>query len=121
MAETRIALLGGGQLGRMFLENALRYNSTVDVLDPDAHCSCAPSLDRFVQGHFDDRDTVLRFAQDADVVGIEIEHVSVEALEELKRQGKRVIPTRVCCASSRTKASRSSSTWIMASQRRASS
>jgi 5-(carboxyamino)imidazole ribonucleotide synthase len=92
MAETRIALLGGGQLGRMFLENALRYNSTVDVLDTDAHCSCALIADRFVQGPFSDRDTVLRFAQDADVVGIEIEHVSVEALEELKRQGKRVIP-----------------------------
>lgn len=92
MADTRIALLGGGQLGRMFVENALRYNSLVKVLDPDAQCPCAGIVDRFVQGHFNDRDTVLRFAQDADVVGIEIEHVSVEALDELKQQGKRVIP-----------------------------
>ncbi len=92
MAETRIALLGGGQLGRMFLENALRYNSTVQVLDPDPHCPCVGIADHFVQGHFNDRDTVLRFAQEADVVGIEIEHVSVEALATLKQQGKRVIP-----------------------------
>ncbi len=87
-----IALLGGGQLGRMFLENALRYDVEVHVLDPDASCSCAALATRFVQGRFDDRDTVLRFAKDADVVGIEIEHVSVEALDVLKAQGKTVIP-----------------------------
>lgn len=76
----------------MFLENALRYDVEVDVLDPDADCSCARIATRFTQGCFDDKDTVLRFAKDADVVGIEIEHVSVEALDELKAQGKTVIP-----------------------------
>ncbi|MBZ0205100.1 MAG: 5-(carboxyamino)imidazole ribonucleotide synthase [Flavobacteriales bacterium] len=89
----RIALLGGGQLGRMFIENALRYDAEVHVLDPDLACPCAWLAHRFTQGRFDDRDTVLRFAADADVVGIEIEHVSTEALEELERQGKTVIPS----------------------------
>jgi len=87
-----IALLGGGQLGRMFIENALRYDLIVHVLDPDPAASCAALAQRFVAGDFRDRATVLRFAADADVVGIEIEQVSVEALEELQRQGKRVIP-----------------------------
>ncbi|HMN06386.1 MAG TPA: 5-(carboxyamino)imidazole ribonucleotide synthase [Flavobacteriales bacterium] len=89
----RIALLGGGQLGRMFIENALRYNAEVHVLDPDPDCPCAWLAQRYMQGPFNDRDTVLRFAADADVVGIEIEHVSVEAMEELERQGKTVIPS----------------------------
>ncbi|MCC6937184.1 MAG: 5-(carboxyamino)imidazole ribonucleotide synthase [Flavobacteriales bacterium] len=87
-----IALLGGGQLGRMFLENALRYDVEIHVLDPDPNCSCAQLASVFVQGRFDDRDTVLRFAAAADVVGIEIEHVSVEAMEALKAVGKSVIP-----------------------------
>jgi 5-(carboxyamino)imidazole ribonucleotide synthase len=87
-----IALLGGGQLGRMFIENALRYDARVHVLDPDPHCPCAGIAERFVQGSFADHDTVLRFVHDADVVGIEIEHVSVTALEEARAQGKRVIP-----------------------------
>jgi 5-(carboxyamino)imidazole ribonucleotide synthase len=91
-SSTVIALLGGGQLGRMFLENALRYDADVHVLDPDPGCSCASIASRFVLGRFDDRETVLRFAKDADVVGIEIEHVSLEALETLKVQGKTVIP-----------------------------
>ncbi len=89
----RIALLGGGQLGRMFIENALRYEAEVHVLDPDPACPCAWLAHRYVQGHFDDRETVLRFAADADVVGIEIEHVNVDALEELEQQGKTVIPS----------------------------
>jgi len=76
----------------MFLENALRYDVEVHVLDPDPACSCAHLAHRFVQGRFDDADTVVAFAQPCDVVGIEIEHVSVEALERLKALGKVVIP-----------------------------
>lgn len=87
-----IALLGGGQLGRMFIENALRYDARIHVLDPDPKAPCSSIASRFTVGDFRDRGTVLRFAADADVVGIEIEQVSVEALEDLKRLGKRVIP-----------------------------
>jgi len=87
-----IALLGGGQLGRMFIENALRYDATIHVLDPDPHAPCARLAHRFVQGDFRDEATVLAFAQDADVVGIEIEQVSVAALERLKAMGRTVVP-----------------------------
>lgn len=76
----------------MFIENALRYDVEVHVLDPDPQCPCAHLATSFTQGRFDDRDTVLRFAAGADVVGIEIEHVSTDALEELECQGKTVIP-----------------------------
>lgn len=92
MPAPRIALLGGGQLGRMFIENALRYDVEVHVLDPDPRCPCARIAHRFVQGDLNDTCTVLRFAADLDAVGIEIEHVSVEALALLAEQGKRVIP-----------------------------
>lgn len=77
----------------MFIENALRYEAEIHVLDPDPACPCAWLAHRYVQGRFDDRETVLRFAADADVVGIEIEHVNVDALEELEQQGKLVIPS----------------------------
>jgi 5-(carboxyamino)imidazole ribonucleotide synthase len=87
-----IALLGGGQLGRMFMENALRYPVRVHSLDPDPTAPCATIADHFEQGDLLDTERVLRYAADADVVGIEIEHVSVEALRTLKAQGKRVIP-----------------------------
>jgi 5-(carboxyamino)imidazole ribonucleotide synthase len=92
MPKPVVALLGGGQLGRMFLENALRYDAEVHVLDPDPDAPCAALAGRFVTGDFRDEGEVLRFAADADVVGIEIEQVSVAALQRLKEAGKRVIP-----------------------------
>lgn len=87
-----IALLGGGQLGRMHIENALRYGAVIHVLDPDPQAPCAGIASRFTVGDFRDRETVLRFAADADIVGIEIEQVNADALESLQRAGKRVIP-----------------------------
>lgn len=87
-----IALLGGGQLGRMFIENALRYDLEIHVLDPDPDAPCSLLASRFVQGDFREKDTVLAFAADADIIGIEIEQVNVDALEELVRMGKRVVP-----------------------------
>lgn len=87
-----IALLGGGQLGRMFIENALRYNAEVHVLDPDPNAPCASLASVFQQGDLNDEATVLAFARNATIVGIEIEHVSVSALVKLKAMGKTVVP-----------------------------
>jgi 5-(carboxyamino)imidazole ribonucleotide synthase len=91
-ADRIIALLGGGQLGRMFIENALRYPVRVEVLDPDASAPCATLAHTFRTGSLLEVGTVLQHARDAEIVGIEIEHVSVEALEQLESMGKRVIP-----------------------------
>jgi 5-(carboxyamino)imidazole ribonucleotide synthase len=46
----------------------------------------------FVQGSFQDFDTVYAFGQSHDVISIEIEHVNIEALERLESEGKRVYP-----------------------------
>ncbi|MGV3636325.1 MAG: 5-(carboxyamino)imidazole ribonucleotide synthase, partial [Flavobacteriales bacterium] len=70
-----IALLGGGQLGRMYMENALRFPLQVNAMDPDPNAPCAGLAHRFQVGDLHDVDAVVAYAQDADVVGIEIEHV----------------------------------------------
>ena len=88
----KLAILGGGQLGKMFLQEAADYPMPVAVLDPDPRAPCAALTGLFKQGDYRDKQTVLDFAKDADAVGIEIEHVSVEALEALEEAGKRVIP-----------------------------
>lgn len=88
----KIGILGGGQLGRMFLQAATNYPCSVSILDPAADAPASGMAQHFVQGDFNDEQTVLDFAADLDVVGIEIEHVSVAALRKLKEQGKRVVP-----------------------------
>ncbi|SHK56095.1 5-(carboxyamino)imidazole ribonucleotide synthase [Epilithonimonas mollis] len=87
----KIGILGGGQLGRMFIQEALKYDDEFYVLDPNPECSCA-HISHFTRGDFNDYDTVLEFGRDKDVVTIEIEHVNADALEELEHQGIKVVP-----------------------------
>lgn len=88
----KIGILGGGQLGYMFLQNALQYPCEISILDPAADAPCAPHAHHFVQGDFKDYDTVVEFGKNLDAIGIEIEHVNVEALRYLKSIGKKVVP-----------------------------
>lgn len=87
----KIGILGGGQLGRMFIQEALKYDDEFYVLDPNPDCSCA-NISHFTKGNFNDYDDVIDFGKDKDVVTIEIEHVNVDALFELENSGKKVIP-----------------------------
>ena len=88
----KIGILGGGQLGRMFIQNALKYDDEIYTLDPFKEASCA-NISYFTQGAFNDYQTVLDFGKDKDVVSIEIEHVNVEALFQLEKEGIKVIPS----------------------------
>lgn len=87
----KIGILGGGQLGRMFIQNALKYDDEIYTLDPTSDAPCH-TISHFTQGNFNDYQTVLDFGKDKDVVTIEIEHVNADALETLENQGVKVVP-----------------------------
>lgn len=88
----KLGILGGGQLGRMWIQNALNYNVTSYVIDPDANAPCKNICDEFTVGDITDFDTVYEFGQKVDLITIEIEKVNVEALEKLEQEGKLVYP-----------------------------
>lgn len=88
----KIGILGGGQLGRMFIQSALKYDDEIYTVDPAKDASCH-NISYFTQGDFKDYDTVLAFGKDKDVVTIEIEAVNADALETLEQQGIKVIPS----------------------------
>lgn len=92
MNKIKAGILGGGQLGRMLIQEALNYNIEIHVLDPSADAPCSKIAHNFVQGDFADHDTVMQFGQNLDILTIEIEHVSESALKELKALGKKVYP-----------------------------
>ena len=91
--STKLGILGGGQLGRMLIQEAVNFNIHISVLDPSVNAPCADLANNFVVGNFNDYQTVLDFGKTVDVLTIEIEHVNIEALEELERLGKKVFPT----------------------------
>lgn len=88
----KIGILGGGQLGQMFLQNAYAYPFEVHILDPDPQAPCSKISPRFSQGSLQDYQTVLNFGKDKDIVTIEIENVNTQALRDLERQGVQVFP-----------------------------
>jgi len=90
--NTRIGILGGGQLGLMLLQAAVDWNLSIHILDPDAEAPCRHLAMSFTQGSLTDYQTVYEFGQQVDVLTIEIERVNVDALEALEKEGKRVFP-----------------------------
>jgi 5-(carboxyamino)imidazole ribonucleotide synthase len=88
----KVGLLGGGQLGRMLIQEAINLNVHIHCLDPDQHASCSQIATTFTHGSLNDFQTVMNFARDKDVITVEIENVNCEALEELEKQGKKVFP-----------------------------
>lgn len=88
----KVGILGGGQLGRMFIQEALNFDIHVHILDSETTAPCAPIAHQFELGDIKDFDTVYAFGKDKDVVTIEIEHVNVDALEKLEANGIKVYP-----------------------------
>lgn len=88
----RLGILGGGQLGRMLIQEAVNYDIRVAVLDPAQDAPCASLCHEFVQGSFQDYASVIAFGKDKDVITVEIEHVSTDALEDLEKSGVEVYP-----------------------------
>lgn len=90
--SSRLGMVGGGQLGRMFIQEAINFDVHVHVLDPDANAPCKPIAHSFTQGSLNDYDTLYNFGLDKDVLTVEIENVNIEALEALEKLGKKVFP-----------------------------
>jgi len=88
----RLGILGGGQLGRMFIQEAIDYDVRVHVLDPSPDAPCAAIAHHFAQGDFASYRDVYEFGKTVDLLTIEIEHVNIEALERLKEEGLAVAP-----------------------------
>jgi len=91
-SDLRLGILGGGQLGRMLIQEAINFNASVSVLDPDENAPCKNLCDHFEVGALDDFDTVYNFGKKVDLITIEIEKVNVDALEKLEKEGVLVYP-----------------------------
>lgn len=87
-----IGILGGGQLGKMLLYDTRKWDIATHVLDPAADAPARLACNQFTIGSLLDAETVYAFAQQCDVLTLEIENVSIEALERLEREGKNVFP-----------------------------
>jgi 5-(carboxyamino)imidazole ribonucleotide synthase len=80
-----LAILGGGQLGRMTAMAARTMGYRVRVMDPEAACPASFVVDETIVGRWDDVAAARRLATGADAVTLEIEQIGVGALSEVAR------------------------------------
>lgn len=87
-----LGILGGGQLGKMLLQETRKWDIQTHVLDPNPEAPCKIGCNRFETGSLMDFETVYNFGKRVDVLTFEIESVNVEALEKLESEGVKVYP-----------------------------
>lgn len=92
----RVGCVGGGQLGRMMALEAPRLNIDMKFLDgTGAACPSAQVIGdaRIVEGQLYDEDKLRELSKGCSVVTMEIEHVGVDGLAKLEKEGVNVQPS----------------------------
>ncbi len=80
-----IGMLGGGQLGLLFLQQAKRNNKMVLVYDPDKLCPAAKEADKYIEAEYDDMKSLDIIANECYVCSTEFENISYKTLEYLEK------------------------------------
>jgi 5-(carboxyamino)imidazole ribonucleotide synthase len=80
-----LGMLGGGQLGRMFVLQARTMGYRVMVLDPDPRSPAGQMADVHLQAGYSDPHALAQLATECSAVTTEFENVPAEALERLSR------------------------------------
>lgn len=90
--QARIGILGGGQLGKMLNYTANQWDLALSLLDKDSRFPGGVNAWKFVEGDFRNYQDVMDFGKQQDVLGVEIEHVNIQALHELAGLGVQIHP-----------------------------
>ena len=89
----KIGIVGGGQLGKMMILDAMRLDFYFVIVDPTEHCPAHGIADEHIVAGFEDVAAIKAMAEKVDVVTYEFEHISLEALQQLEAKGHKVYPS----------------------------
>lgn len=92
-SDFRLGILGGGQLGKMLLNDTRKFDIQTFVLDPSADAPSRLGCNAFYQGSLLEYETVYNFGKMVNVLTVEIENVNLDALEQLEAEGLPVYPS----------------------------
>jgi 5-(carboxyamino)imidazole ribonucleotide synthase len=87
-----MGVIAGGQLGKMLIQEASKWDIATYILDPDEACSARSVASVYVKGDFTDFDDVYNFGKQVDLLTFELENVNIEALQKLKSEGLKIVP-----------------------------
>ncbi len=80
-----LGMLGGGQLGRMFVIAARTLGYKVIVLEPDPHSPAGQLANQHIMAAYDQTDALDQFGQQCQVITTEFENIPANTLDYLTR------------------------------------
>ncbi|MCK5917986.1 MAG: 5-(carboxyamino)imidazole ribonucleotide synthase [Cocleimonas sp.] len=83
LPDSTIGMLGGGQLGRMFINAAHNLGYRVIVLEPDPYSPAGLIADEHIVADYDDVNAMQRLSESCDVITTEFENIPAFVLETL--------------------------------------
>lgn len=89
----KLGIIAGGQLAKMLIQAASKWDITTYVLDNDETCPAHSIATHYIKGSHLDFDAVYQFGQLVDVLTFEIESVNIEALKKLQSEGLQIAPS----------------------------
>ena len=93
LANTKIGIIGGGQLGKMMILEAKRLGLYIVTLDPDENCPSHSISDEHIVAKFDDQEAYFKLAEKVDIITYEFEHIHIGVLEALEKNGRAIFPS----------------------------
>ncbi|WP_430815125.1 5-(carboxyamino)imidazole ribonucleotide synthase [Carboxylicivirga sp. RSCT41] len=91
-SNLKLGIIAGGQLGKMLIQEAGKWNIITYVLDNDENCPARSIASHYIKGDNLSFESVYEFGKMVDVLTFEIENVNIEALKRLKAEGVRILP-----------------------------
>lgn len=92
-SDFKLGILGGGQLGKMLLAEARKFDIQIYILDPSKDAPSQFGASQFFTGDLMDYTAVYEFGKKVNLLTIEIENVNLDALDKLEAEGLPVFPS----------------------------
>lgn len=91
-SNLKLGIIAGGQLGKMLIQEASKWDIITYVMDMDEHCPSRNVASVYIKGSPQSFDDVYRFGKMVDFLTFELENINVDALLKLKSEGLQIAP-----------------------------
>lgn len=91
--DYKIGIIGGGQLGKMMVQEAKKMGFYVAILDPTEDSPAGQIADEQIISDFQDEEKIKELVYKSDIVTYEIEHINTKILKELEVKGHIIYPS----------------------------
>lgn len=91
-SNLKLGIIAGGQLAKMLIQEASKWDIITYVLDNDKNCPASRIASHYINGSNHSFDSVYQFGKMVDVLTYEMEDINIDALQKLKSEGCNIFP-----------------------------